>query len=34
MELLLQVRDDSVTTTRRTTSIVSIMPAEEWSPHA
>ncbi len=31
MELLLRVRDDCVTA-RRTTSVVAITPAEEWSP--
>jgi len=34
MELLLQVRDDCVTTMRRTTAIVAITPAEVWSPRA
>ncbi len=32
MELLLQVRDDCVTTMRRTTEIVAITPAEVCSP--
>jgi len=34
MELLLRVRDNGVTTLRRTTSVVAITPAAGWSPHA
>jgi hypothetical protein len=33
MQLLLRIRDDCVTL-RRTTSVMAITPAEEWSPRA